>query len=392
MSFFEIYYNQLVDNGIIDPRLALGLLGAVLLLLIVQLYYYLGVYGRLPRYRNNRGIDPQTVPPPVSVIVVARENSYYFIEHTLPLLLGQQYHQYEVVVVDCSYDEEIGLLLNEAAAIYPHLRLTRINAQPNYEHSIKLAITVGIKAAAYEHMVFTTVDSYPTSERWLSLMAKGFIGGNVVIGYCGIEIRKGFANRMIRCKRLPTSVRYLAAAIRGRAYRGISHNIGYTKSLYLAHKGFNHLNMNIGDDDLFIQTIATPTNVSIIMNPHATVRQMQYGGLGWWHAMRKTLTYAFRYYPRGIRTSISFELWSRMLFFLTAIAAIILLPPWWKIIPALFLLLRLLIVELKIWRIGKRLGERKLAGTYILYDLTSPLGECFLALSRRLRPNRAVWR
>ena len=48
MSFFEIYYNQLVDNGIIDPRLALGLLGAVLLLLIVQLYYYLGVYGRLP--------------------------------------------------------------------------------------------------------------------------------------------------------------------------------------------------------------------------------------------------------------------------------------------------------------------------------------------------------
>ena len=113
MSFFEIYYNQLVDNGIIDPRLALGLLGAVLLLLIVQLYYYLGVYGRLPRYRNNRGIDPQTVPPPVSVIVVARENSYYFIEHTLPLLLGQQYHQYEVVVVDCSYDEEIGLLLNE---------------------------------------------------------------------------------------------------------------------------------------------------------------------------------------------------------------------------------------------------------------------------------------
>ena len=52
--------------------------------------------------------------------------------------------------------------------------------------------------------------------------------------------------------------------------------------------------------------------------------------------MRKTLTYAFRYYPRGIRTSISFELWSRMLFFLTAIAAIILLPPWWKIIPALF--------------------------------------------------------
>lgn len=57
VSFFEIYYNQLVDNGIIDPRLALGLLGAVLLLLIVQLYYYLGRLrpaSPLPQQPGNR--------------------------------------------------------------------------------------------------------------------------------------------------------------------------------------------------------------------------------------------------------------------------------------------------------------------------------------------------
>ena len=392
MEYLDLLYNDLTAKGIVHPYWVVGLIGAALVFFFIQLHYYLGRYGRLPRFRNNRGIRQDIPSPPVSVVVVVRGNSFYFIEHTLPLLLGQQYDEFEVVLVDCSYDDEIGEILREKSLVVPNLHVTCIRQQSHHEHSIKLALTVGIKAARYEHLIFTTQDSYPVSEKWLSLMAKGFIGGNVVIGYCGIEIRKGFANRMIRCNRLATSVRYLAAAIRGRAYRGISHNIGYTKSLYFAHKGFNHLNMNIGDDDLFIQTIATPTNVSIIMNPHATVRQMQYGGLGWWHAMRKTLTYAFRYYPRGIRTSISFELWSRMLFFLTAIAAIILLPPWWKIIPALFLLLRLLIVELKIWRIGKRLGERKLAGTYILYDLTSPLGECFLALSRRLRPNRAVWR
>ena len=392
MDYLDLLYDDLLSQGIAHPDWMLGAMAGALTAFFVQLYYWLGRYGGLPRFRNNRGIRPQIPSPPVSVVVVIRENGYYFIENYLPLLLGQRYDEFEVVAVDCSYDEEIGELLHEKSLACSRLHVTAIKQQRSAGHGTKLALTVGIKACAYEHIVFTTTDCYPSSDKWLSLMAKGFINGDIVIGYCGIEIRKGFANRMIRCNRLATSVRYLAAAIRGRAYRGISHNIGYTKSLYFAHKGFNHLNMNIGDDDLFIQTIATPTNVSIIMNPHATVRQMQYGGLGWWHAMRKTLTYAFRYYPRGIRTSISFELWSRMLFFLTAIAAIILLPPWWKIIPALFLLLRLLIVELKIWRIGKRLGERKLAGTYILYDLTSPLGECFLALSRRLRPNRAVWR
>ncbi len=392
VDFLEAYYNQLVDQGIVAPEIALTLLGVTLLLLVIQLCYYIGIYGRIPSYRNNRGIDPKTVPPPISVVVVVHENCYYFIEHTLPLLLNQQYHQFEVVVVDCSYDEEIGQLLDREAMNHSHLRLTRITEQPNFRHGIKLAITIGIKAASYEQLLFTTADSYPTSDRWLSLMAKGFIGGNVVIGYCGVEVKKGFSNHLIRCIRLATSIRYLSAAIRRHPYRGISHNIGYTRSLYFAHKGFNYLGMNVGDDDLFIQMIATPTNVSVIMNPHATMRQVQYGGLRWWHSMRKTFTYAFRHYPLGTRAGISFELWSRAIFFLVAIASIVLLPPWWKIIPAFLVLLRLMIVELEVWRIGRRLGERKLMGTYLLYDLISPLSECFLSLSRRLRPNRAIWK
>ena len=132
-------------------------------------------------------------------------------------------------------------------------------------------------------------------------MAKGFICGDVVIGYCNLEIKKGFANRFIRCNRLATSIRYLAAAIRGHAYRGIRHNIGFTKSLYFSHRGYNYLNMNIGEDDLFIQSIVTRRNVSVIMNPHATIRETQYGGLCSCRTIRKIKTLDFRYYPLQIR-------------------------------------------------------------------------------------------
>ena len=46
-----------------------ALAGAVLLMLGVQLYYYIFVYGRIPGYKNNR--RPQTLDrePSVSVVV-----------------------------------------------------------------------------------------------------------------------------------------------------------------------------------------------------------------------------------------------------------------------------------------------------------------------------------
>ena len=392
MNFFESQYNLLITNGILPSYLALGLFGLIFVTFFIQLYYYLGTYGKLPRFRNNRGIRMDITPPPVSVIVVARENSYYFIENVLPLLLHQDYHTFEVVVVDCSYDEEIATLLTEISAQHANMHVTHIKALHTFDHSIKLALTVGIKAARYEHLVFTTVDSHPTSDKWLSLMAKGFISGDVVLGYCGFEQKKGMASKLIRCGRLMTSTRYLSAAIRGHTYRGTEHNIGYTKSLYFAHKGFNRLNMNIGDDDLFIQSIATHDNVSVVMNPHATVRQIQYGGLGWWHAVCKFYSYAFRYYPARIRFSIATELWSRFLFFVSAIAGIVVFPLYICLIPAGLLLIRLLVVELKMWRIAKRLGEKGLMGTFPLHDLTAPLSEAALAVSRRIFPNKTVWR
>ena len=106
-----------------------------------------GVYGKLPRFRNNRGIRPEIPSPPISVIVVVRENNYFFVENGLQKLLEQDYLQFEVVVVDCSYDEEIGEMLTDIQARYgERMHLTQIKASHHHDHSIKLAITVGIKA------------------------------------------------------------------------------------------------------------------------------------------------------------------------------------------------------------------------------------------------------
>lgn len=392
MEILARFYSDLAAYSVIPADIVLGLLMTLTLLFLIQLYYYVGLYGALPKFRNNRGIRQGVPTPPISVIVVARENTYYFIEETLPLLLAQEYHTFEVVVVDCSYNEEISELLNDIRLRNPLLRLTQIKAQSNVDHSMKLALTVGIKAAQYEHLLLTTTDCTPPSSKWVALMAKGFIAGDVVIGYSGIERKKGVINPFIRCSRLMLSARYLSQAIRGHAYRGISHNIGYTKSLYFSHNGFCHLNMNIGEDDLFIQRIVNAENVSVVMNPHASTRQFQYGGLGWWRSLRRFYSYAFRFYPLRVKVITGVELWSRFLFFLVAGATAAFLPQPWFWIPLSLFLLRMMIVEIKIWQIGKRLGERGLLWSYLFYDLISPVSECLLYLRRNIKPNKAIWR
>jgi hypothetical protein len=128
------------------------------------------------------------------------------------------------------------------------------------------------------------------------------------------------------------------------------------------------------------------------MNPRATTRQIQYGRFRWWNTMNRSLSYAYRYYPKGVKFRTGAELWTRFLFFASVAALLVLLPGIWKAMPAFFFLVRLMVVEMKMARICRRLGERKLMRSYVIYDLISPFTEFIMSVNRRIRPNRTIWR
>ena len=259
-----------------------ALAGATLLMLGVQLYYYIFVYGRIPGYKNNR--RPQTMDrePPVSVVVPLFSEDYSFVEERLPLILAQNYPDFEVVIVYVGHDTDFYEDLVRLKQSFPQITTTKIHLDPRFPISRKMALNVGIKSAHYECMVFTSTDAVPQTDRWLSLMAKGFMRGEIVVGYCGVERGKGFSNYMRRAWRMMHSADWIARAVQRRAYRGTLHNYGFTKSLYFGANGFSHLNMNIGEDDLFMQRVMTRDNVSVILSPRASLREKMWGGMGWW--------------------------------------------------------------------------------------------------------------
>lgn len=364
---------------------------ATLVLFIIQLCYYMGRYARVTKYRNTERKDIRGEEDAISVVVLVSDNKWY-IDNMLPKLMLQDYPAFEIVIVDIGSLEEFSDYLNAEKLRYPNLVVTSIPQDPRFPISNKLAYNVGIKASSYENIVLTTADAIPVSDKWLRCMGKGFASGDVVIAYSGIEHKEGFVNKMIRSSRLMLSVNFLSASIIGKPYRGIIHNLGFRRQLYFESRGFTNLDMNIGEDDLFIQHIATKENTSIVMNPNATVQQGQWGELKWWWRQRRFFTSTYKFYPLWAKNILHLELIYRFLFYAAIVALIVIMPFYVKIAAIVLWLLRAFLVRFELWRIRRRLNEPKLGWALMLHDIILPFYELALAISRKIRRPAGVWR
>jgi hypothetical protein len=388
MEIVTRYWNTAVE---MYGLTGLGLMAALILLFIIQMHYYLGLFRRLPSFKIRGREDARDGTGSISVVLVMGDD-YLWVENNLPALLQQDYDLFEVIVVYVGNNGEFADSLEAISVSEPRFRVSRVKQHPLFPISGKMAINIGIKAARYDNIVITTPDAHPTSRRWLSLMAKGFAKGEIVIGYCGVEPSRGLADKLIRSSRMFSALLFLTAAIRRKPYRGTIHNMGFARELYFRHKGFSHLNLNLGEDDLFLQQILTSDNFAIVMHPKATVRQMRWGGLGWWLGECRLRNHAYPFYPFRAKWFIGLEAVSRLLFFGVAAATAVMMPFEVQMGVAGVVALRFLTVILQMRRVARRLGENRLMPLYFLNDIFEPLFEIGVVVSRILKPIREVWR
>lgn len=235
-------------------------------LFTTQAVYYLGLYNKL--YTHSRetayATNINTQNPPLSVIIVAKDAAHE-LQENLPFILEQDYPEFEVIVIydrpadDC--DNTLKLLEDK----YPNLYHTFIPDSARYISHKKLGITMGIKASRHEWLVFTEPDCRPQSNQWLKQMARNFTPATeIVLGYSNYEKVPGWFNKKITFDTLLNSMRYLGMAVSGHPYMGTGRNMAYRKTLYYKQKGFaSHLNLQRGEDDLFINETARAHNTRV---------------------------------------------------------------------------------------------------------------------------------
>ena len=236
------------------------------LFVLIQLFYLLFIQVRLAYYSP----APKSAPSfmPVSIIIAARNESDNLYEN-LPIILSQDYPEFEVIVVNNQSIDDSSWLLTAFSRQFPNLRVVELGRNRHLRPGKKLPITLAIKAAKYEHFLLTDADCRPSSNQWIKQMASHFSSSKqIVIGYGPYSKSKGFLNRLIRFDTAWIGVSYFSMALAKLPYMGVGRNLAYTKPVFNSVNGFkSHYALPSGDDDLFIQEAAKKSNYTVNLDP-----------------------------------------------------------------------------------------------------------------------------
>lgn len=370
------------------------LLSAAGVLLIVQLIYYLGLYNRI--HTHNLAVGKDEVHfgrelPPLSVVICARNESEN-LRRNLPAILKQDYPDFEVIVINDGSTDESEDLLSELEEEYPNLYHSFTPDSARYISRKKLALTLGIKASKYDWLVFTEADCTPVSDKWLRRIARNFTPStDIVLGYSGYERGKGWLHKRVSFDSLFTSLRYLGFALAGKPYMGIGRNLAYRKELFFKVKGFStHLNMQRGEDDLFINQIANENNTRVETSPDSVIRMQPVERYKDWKEEKVSYMATARFYKGSQRWLLGLETATRLLFYVACLSGIVfgILSFHW-LAAGLILLLWIVRYSAQAYIINKTANEmgdnRSYYFTLPVFDIIRPLQSLKFRLYRLYR-------
>lgn len=284
----------------------------------LQLWYYLFYYARIAWFKPKTDYHTQ---PPISVVICAK-NEALKLHKNIPLFFQQDYPLYQIVVVnDCSVDESSDIL-EEFQKKYPNLHVVELNEDDIKAHDKKLALTLGIKGAKYEHLLLTDADCVPGDNRWIASMARNFNNEKeVVIGYGPYKKTGGFLNKLIRFDTFFIGVQYLSFSLAGKTYMGIGRNLAYTKTLFFRHKGFaSQYHIQSGDDDLFINKVATKQNTVVELHPSSFTFSDPKTTFGAWIKQKRRHLTTAKHYKSSHKFMLGMASFTQYLFFASFVA------------------------------------------------------------------------
>ncbi|RZL31271.1 MAG: glycosyltransferase, partial [Pedobacter sp.] len=265
----------------------------------IQLVYYIVIFGKFSFVKAKKNNLKRI---PISVIVCAK-NEEENVSKFIPLLIQQDYPDFEIILIDDASSDNTLEVFEEFEKNHSNVRLVKVENNEAFWGNKKFALTLGIKAAKKEYLLFTDADCFPTSKDWIAEMSSHFtMQKTIILGYGAYEkVPNSFLNKLIRFETLLTAVQYFSWARLGNPYMGIGRNLAYKKEEFFNVNGFiDHMKIRSGDDDLFINEVATARNVAISVHPATfTYSKPKETFAEWWHQKQRHLSVGKHYKTRN---------------------------------------------------------------------------------------------
>ena len=335
------------------------------LITLVQLFYYGWFFRRLAWYSAPEKQTSQQHP--VSVIICARDEAARLVTH-LPGALVQTYPStHEVIVVNHNSQDDTRFLLDEFKKTFKGLHIVNLEHEAIGIPGKKYPLSMGIKEARYEIVLLTDADCIPASEFWMQKMQDGYDKGiEVVLGYGAYKRAPGVLNKIIRFDTFHTALQYLSYALAGQPYMGVGRNLSYKKDVFLRNKGFSAINhVPGGDDDLFINKVATGQNTAIVIDKDTFTLSDPKKNFGEWFRQKARHYSTAKYYKPRHKFLLGLYSFSHILFYPLLIVSLFYD---WRVALSLYGI-RLIVQGIVFHKTMRRLGEEDLFPWWWLLDI-----------------------
>ena len=366
-------------------------------LFLTQLFFLFFLYNRLLHTTPNACTDSRdNIYPPISIILVTKDYGK-ILEKNLTTILKQDYPAFEVIVINDKSAGEDENILKRLHNQYNNLYYSFIPETARYISRKKLGIAMGIRASHNEWLIITEPNYAPTSNQWLKCMAKHFTQDtDIVLGYSNYLPTNHLFSRWITTDALFYHTRFLSMALAGHPYMGIGKNLAYRKSLYEKNNGFhNHLQLLLGEDDLFINSVSNKNNTKIAIESDSIVLSSEPTTPHRWKEEKIGRMITGQYYQGKARIVNTIESWSCAMFHLSAITCISIgiLQHEWIIVGTAFLfaLIRLILIINIFRKIAHNFKQRKGLSIFF-FDLLRPLQSLWLQISFALCDKKEYYR
>lgn len=375
------------------------LLGALMLMMGYQVYFYVRymcAVSRWQRHHKHSEEEPAEECPGVSVIVCAR-NEEENLQDYLQTLLAQDYPKFEVIVVNDGSEDKTQEVLERYELVSSNLYVTFVPRDAHVISTKKLALTIGAKAAHYDYLLLTDADCRPESRQWIREMVNGFAPRKgheteIVLGYGAYFEEDTLLNSLLNYDTLFNGMQYLGMAAAGHPYMGVGRNLAYRRSTFFEHSGFRGLLAErAGDDDLFVNKIATRHNTSIVCSRESLTWSVpKHTWQEWIHQKRRHLSVSPNY-KAGSKWRLVMEPMSRGLLYGLLIAVFVCGGGVACCIAYGLWLLRVL-GQMVVMNVGAhRLGLRFQGIEIAVWDVLLPLLTLYILATQPLYKRRALY-
>lgn len=333
--------------------------------------------------------------PGVSVIVYAHNHAEELLRN-LPMILDNDYPNFEVIVVDDGSTDFTSDVLTQMQQRSERFSHTSLAANVRNVSRAKMAMMLGVKAAQYDIILMTQAQCMPVSSQWISCMVRQFNNWtDVVLGPTTYETRTGFMNAFYQWDFFQRMNYMMGLTLKASPYGGWSTNMAFRKSVFFANhnEGLSgHLNIHPGEDDLFVKSVYRRGNIAVECSADSLLLNQQSPLKYAWKKDRLNRAFTSKSYIAGAKMVKHLDSLTR---YATVLPGLFLLlyaiyhQQWGLLgLVALMLSLHFTMLVLTPYQMSKMLGVRRFVFAPLLAELFTPLVDVWFRLRATFNPDQ----